>query len=231
MAPEFTPEEPEQERDERAAGKKQLDGEIRAETAEIFHTASFGAPRSGPISAAFGAVTSETAYPGGWKVHAIARNSSEANEPAPRPRDLLSAGADAPGGGRAARDPAARLARHLAAGAGRAARQLPRGALPLSEAQGAAASGPRRALAPHRARHRRARRRGRGQVPDRGRVARLVALHARAQDRQSGTPAGEHRRFPRERHGTCPVGRGQAASSSPAGAIQLRPGRLARRAG
>jgi len=38
MAREFTPEQPEQEGDQRAAGKKQLYGEIRAETAEIFHT-------------------------------------------------------------------------------------------------------------------------------------------------------------------------------------------------
>jgi len=75
MAPEFTPEEPEQESDQRAAGKKQLHGEIGAETAEIFHNLSFGAPRSDPMSAAPGAVTSETAYPGGWKVHGIAGNS------------------------------------------------------------------------------------------------------------------------------------------------------------
>ena len=68
-------------------------------------------------------------------------------------------------------------------------------------------------------------------MPDRGRVARLAALHARAQDRRHGTRAGDRRRFPRERHGTCAVGRGQATSPSPPGAIQLRPRRLARRAG
>jgi hypothetical protein len=50
MAREFTPEQPQQEGDERAAGKKQLHGEIRADTAEIFHTSSFGAPRSDPMS-------------------------------------------------------------------------------------------------------------------------------------------------------------------------------------
>jgi len=75
MAREFTPEQPEQEGDQRAAGKKQLHDEIRAETAEIFHTLSFGAPRSDPMSGAPGAVTSETAYPGRWKVHGSARNS------------------------------------------------------------------------------------------------------------------------------------------------------------
>jgi len=75
MAPEFTPEEPQQEGDERAAGKKELHGEIGADSAEIFHTSSFGAPRSDPMSAARSAVTSETAYPDGWTVHGIARNS------------------------------------------------------------------------------------------------------------------------------------------------------------
>jgi hypothetical protein len=54
MAREFTPEQPEQEGDQRAAGKKQLHGEIGAETAEIFHTSSFGAPRAAAMSGAHG---------------------------------------------------------------------------------------------------------------------------------------------------------------------------------
>jgi hypothetical protein len=78
MAPEFTPEQPEEEGDERAAGKKQLHGEIGADTAEIFHTWSFGAPRSYPMSGALGAVTSETAYPARWKVHGSARRAKDA---------------------------------------------------------------------------------------------------------------------------------------------------------
>jgi hypothetical protein len=50
MAREFTPEQPEQEGDQRAAGKKQLHGEIRAEAAEIFHTSSFGRRRAATMS-------------------------------------------------------------------------------------------------------------------------------------------------------------------------------------
>jgi hypothetical protein len=60
MAPEFTPEEPEQERDQRAAGQEQFYEEIRTEGAELFHASTVGRAHSAGVSGLALPVTTET---------------------------------------------------------------------------------------------------------------------------------------------------------------------------
>jgi hypothetical protein len=64
--------EPKEQRDQRATGQKQLDEEIRTQFAKLLHTCSVRSSNGKNISPRSPVITTETAYRGGWKVHAVA---------------------------------------------------------------------------------------------------------------------------------------------------------------